>query len=76
MNKKRFIASSSNSNTIKIFDAETGQLYRQISLNGTINSPPICTDSEMYVGVTTSDGKNTLQYYKSPNFNLTRSVSI
>jgi hypothetical protein len=76
MNKKRFIAQSSTNNTIKVFNAETGQLFRVINVNGNISQPPICTESEMYVGITTSDGRQLLNYYNVPSFNLNRSVSI
>lgn len=76
MNKKRFVAQSASTNTIKVFNLETGQLYRVISVNGTISQPPICTEMEMYVGITTSDGKAIINYYKIPSFNLSRTISI
>lgn len=76
MNKKRFIAQQSGSNSIKIFNAETGQLFKVISITEQITSPPICTDEEMYVGVRTADGKQMLYYYSIPSFNLKSKTSI
>lgn len=76
MNKKRFIAQQSGSNSIKIFNAETGQLFKVISITEQITSPPICTDEEMYVGVRTADGKQMLYYYSIPSFNLKNKTSI
>jgi hypothetical protein len=76
MNKKRFVAQSASSNTIKVFNLETGQLHRIISVTGTISQPPICTEMEMYVGITTSDGKTIINYYNIPSFNLSRTTSI
>ena len=76
MNKKRFIAQQCGTNSIKIFNAETGQLFKIISLSEQITTPPICTDEEMYVGVRTADGKQMLHYYNIPSFNLKNKVSV
>jgi hypothetical protein len=70
MNKKRFIAQQSGINNIKIFNAETGQLYKIINTVEQIVSPPICTEQEMYVSVKTSDNKQIIHYYNIPSFNL------
>ena len=76
MNKKRFIAQQSSTNTIKIFNAETGQLFKIINITGEITSPPICTEEVMYVGVKTTDNTHTLHYFNIPSFNLKQKVSI
>ena len=76
MNKKRFIAQQSGSNSIKIFNAETGQLFKIINITDQICTPPICTEEEMYVGVRTADGKQMIYYYSIPSFNLKIKTSI
>jgi hypothetical protein len=76
MTRKRFIAQQGGRDLIKVFEAETGQLYRTISVMGNITSPPICNDHELYVGVTDSSGLQQLMYFSAPNFNLSRTVSI
>lgn len=74
--KKRFIAQQGGRDLIKVFNAETGQLYRTISVQGNITSPPICTESELYVGVTDSSGDQQMMYYSVPNFSLSRITSL
>lgn len=74
--KKRFIAQQGGRDLIKVFNAETGQLYRTISVQGNITSPPICTESELYVGVTDSSGGQQMMYFNVPTFNLARTISI
>lgn len=76
MNKKRFIAQQSGLNNIKVFNAETGQLFKIISVSENISTPPICTEDEMYFSVKGADGKQTLLYYTIPSFNLKRKASI
>ena len=76
MNKKRFISQQSGTNTIKIFNAETGQLFKVITITGDITSPPICTEEEMYVGVKGADGVHALHYYNIPSFKLKLKVTI
>ena len=73
---KSFIAQQAGARIVKIFSAETGQLYRTIDVGGDITSPPICTQTEMYVGVKESPSKNVIKYYKTPTFALNRVVPI
>lgn len=76
MNKtKRFIAQQGSATTVKVFLAETGQLYRVIDV-GTIISTPVCTESEMTVSVKGSDGKTCMKIYGIPGFNIKQSVSL
>lgn len=44
MNKKIFTAQLGSGNTIKVFDAETGQLHRIISTGGNVISSPIVVE--------------------------------
>lgn len=75
MNKKRYIAQQSGQTQVKIFDAETGSLYRVVDVGGEINSPPICTESDMYVGVTGPGNSNSIKYFAVPTFSLRKVVS-
>lgn len=75
--RKRFIPSVSGSNTIKLYDAETGQLYRMINTgNGRISGQPIVTENEMYVEVTESGNRKYLKYYTLPHCGLSRSTPL
>jgi len=73
--RKRLIASTGPNNTIKLFEAETGQLFRMINVNEDISSQPICTETEVFVTVTTSSGKQQIKYYGLPGGNLLRTSS-
>ena len=72
---KKFIASTGPNNTIKLFEAETGQLYRMINVGETISSQPIATDNEVFVTVTTSSGQQQIKYFGLPGGNLLRTSS-
>jgi hypothetical protein len=76
MNKKRFIAQQGSSTSIRVFLAETGQLYRVIDVGGTIVSPPICTEEDMYVSIRDAAGKTHIQYYTVPGFNIKRVTTL
>lgn len=76
MNKKRFIASTGPGNTIKLFEAETGNLYRVISVGARVSSQPICTESECYVNTTDDSGKTVIRYYSLPGCNLIRKTEV
>lgn len=74
--KKRFIPSVSGANMLKLFDAETGQLYRMINTgNGKITGQPIVSESEVYVEVTDMSGRY-IKYYGLPHGGLIRTVPI
>ena len=74
--RKKFIPSVSGKNTIKLFDAETGQLYKQFNTGGQISSQPIVTSDELYVEVTESGNKRFLKYYTLPHCGLSRSTPL
>jgi hypothetical protein len=61
MNKKRFIAHQGSATSIKVFLAETGQLYKVIDVGGNIISPPICTEEDMYVSIRDAAGNTQIK---------------
>lgn len=76
MNKKRFIAQQGSATTVKVFLAETGQLYRVIDVGGEIVSTPICSESEMVVQIKSKDGKHSIKHFSVPSFNIKQTVCI
>lgn len=72
--RKRFIATTGPNNSIKLFEAETGNLFRTISVGAPITSQPICNESEVFVTVQTPSGTQ-LKYFGLPGGNLTRTVN-
>lgn len=66
---KRFIPQVGSNNTIKLYDAVSGQLYRVINVDGNIISQPICLDNEMYVTVK-QGSTSVIKYYNLPTGNL------
>ncbi len=72
---KKFIPQTASNNTIKLFDASTGQLHRIIHVDGEIASQPICTDDELTV--TVKRGQiSTMQTYSMPNGTLKKTQSL
>lgn len=76
MNKKRFIAQQGSPTSVKVFLAETGQLYKVIDVGGNIISSPICTEDDMYVSVRDSAGNTQIKYYTVPGFNIKRVTTL
>lgn len=76
MNKKRFIAHQGSATSVKVFLAETGQLYKVIDVGGNIVSPPICTEEDMYVSVRDAAGNTQIKYYTVPGFNIKRVTTL
>lgn len=74
--RKKFIPSVSGKNTIKLFDAETGQLYKQFNTGGQISSQPIVTSDELYVEVTEAGNQKVLKYYALPHCGLKKTVPV
>lgn len=72
---KKLIAQMGSNNTVKVYDAATGQLHRIINVDGEITSPPICLESEMYVTVKRAGGSS-IYYYNLPTGSLKRVQSI
>jgi hypothetical protein len=75
---KRFIASTGPNNSIKLFEASTGNLYRTVTLGHreTLLTQPICTESEVFVTVQTPDGQKSMKYFSLPNLGLVRTVNL
>ncbi len=75
--RKKYIPSVTSQNTIKVFEAETGQLYKMVQCgNGKIAGQPIITDKEMYVEMIEAGDKKVIKYFSLPNFMLTKSVPV
>lgn len=75
MTTKKFIPAVASSNTVKLFNAATGQLHRIINVDGTIVSQPICLENEMYV--TVKQGSfNMVKYYSLPNGGLKKTQPL
>jgi hypothetical protein len=74
--KKKFIPSVAGKNTIRLFDAETGQLFKTFSTGGQITGQPIVTSSELYVEVTETGNKKYLKYYSLPHCGLKKSIPL
>ena len=74
--KKKYIPSVAGKNTIKLFDAETGQLFKQFNTGGQISGQPIVTNNELYVEVTEAGNRKFLKYYALPHCGLKKTVPI
>jgi len=75
MTTKKFIPALGNNNTVKLFDAITGQLHRIINVDGDIVSQPICLENEMYV--TVKQGSfNMVKYYSLPGGSLKKTQPL
>jgi hypothetical protein len=67
----KFIPQIASNNTIKLFEAQTGQLHRIINVSGTIISQPICLENEMYVSVD-DNGVKKILFFSLPYGGLSR----
>ncbi len=75
MNTKKFVTALGNNNTVKLFDATTGQLHRIINVDGEIISQPICLENEMYV--TVKQGSfSMIKYYSLPGGGLKKTQPL
>lgn len=75
MNKKIFIAQQGSGSTIKIFEAETGRLYRIIATGGKIISTPVVTDNIVTVTVESGDSRM-IKTFSLPNGGLKTTTVI
>ena len=72
---KKFTAQTGPNNTVKIFDAMTGQLCRTITPGGRIDGQPVCSDSSLFV--TVNKGSTRLyNQYTLPNGGLKSSKPL
>tara|TARA_R110002074_G_scaffold52381_3_gene131991 strand:+ start:644 stop:871 length:228 start_codon:yes stop_codon:yes gene_type:complete len=75
MNKRIFTAQLGSGNTIKVFDAETGQLHRIISTGGNVISSPIVVGDTITVTVS-EGGVNVMKIFTLPNGGLKSVTAI
>jgi hypothetical protein len=75
MKTKKFIPQIGSNNTIKLYDASTGQLYRVISVEGQVISQPVCLENEMYVTVKRGD-HTSVKFYSLPNGGLKKTQPL
>jgi|TARA_R110001583_G_scaffold96913_1_gene241597 hypothetical protein len=77
MNKmKQFIAQQGSNNTVKIFEASTGQLYRVIAVGGNIVSAPYASGHLMTVTVEGSGGKKHVKTFSLPHGGLKSTIPL
>jgi hypothetical protein len=72
---KKFIPQIGNQNTVKLFDASTGQLHRVVSVDGEIISQPICVENEMYVTVKRGEHKM-IKFFSLPSGSLKKTQPL
>lgn len=72
---KKFIPQIGSNNTVKLFDASSGQLYRVISVEGQIISQPICVENEMYITVKRGD-HTSIKFYSLPTGSLKKTQPL
>jgi hypothetical protein len=72
---KKLIAQLGSNNTVKVFDATSGQLHRVINVDGDIVSPPVCLESEMSITVKRAGGTS-IYFYNLPTGSLKRVQSV
>ena len=75
MKTRKFIAQIGNNNSVKVFDASNGTLYRVINVGGNIVSQPIVTESEMSV-VVKSGNLSVMKTYNLPTGGLRNTVTL
>ena len=66
----KFIARLGRNNTIRIFEAATGRLMREILVNGEVCDNPVCEEAKVSVEII-SEGKKYKAIYNLPNGSLT-----
>ena len=77
MSKQRqFIAQQGSSNTVKIFEAGTGQLYKVIAGGGNIVSAPYASGHLMTVTVEGPGGKKHVKTFSLPHGGLKSTLPL
>ena len=72
---RKFTAQPASNNTVKVFDASTGQLYRVINAGGRIDGQPTCTDQGIFLTVVKGPNR-VLNHYSLPNGGLKSSKPL
>ena len=72
---KKFTAQPASNNTVKVFDATTGQLYKVINAGGRIDGQPTCTDQGLFLTVQKGT-QRVLNHYSLPQGGLKSSKPL
>ena len=72
-NKRRFTVTTGPNNSIRLYESDSGRLFRTINVGQQITSQPIATEGEVFVTVETASGPQ-VNYYGLPGGNLIRTV--
>tara|TARA_R100001129_G_scaffold171836_1_gene142194 strand:- start:6365 stop:6601 length:237 start_codon:yes stop_codon:yes gene_type:complete len=73
---KQFIAQQGSNSTVKIFEASTGQLYKVITVGGSIVSQPYVAGHTLTVTTETSGGKKHVKTFSLPHGSLQTTVPV
>jgi len=65
----KFVARLGRNNTIRIFEAATGRLMREILVSGKVCDNPVCVEAKVSVEII-SEGKKYKAIYNLPNGSL------
>ena len=77
MNKsKQFIAQQGSNSTVRIFEANSGKLYRVITVGGNIVSQPYMSGHLMTVTVENAGGKRQVKTFSLPGGGLKSTVPV
>ena len=77
MNKnKQFIAQQGSNTTVKLYETNTGQLYRVITVGGNIVSQPYVAGNLMTVTVENAGGNRQVKTFSLPNGGLKSTVPV
>ena len=77
MNKNRqFIAQQGSSTTVKLYETNTGQLYRVITVGGNIVSQPYVAGNLMTVTVENAGGKRQVKTFSLPYGSLKTTIPV
>ena len=77
MNKsKQFIAQQGSNSTVRIFEANTGKLYRVITVGGNIVSQPYMSGNLMTVTVESAGGQKQVKTFSLPGGGLKSTIPV
>ena len=77
MNKERqFIAQQGSNTTVKLYETNTGQLYRVITVGGNIVSQPYVAGNLMTVTVENAGGKRQVKTFSLPYGSLKTTIPV
>jgi hypothetical protein len=73
--RKRFTVTTGPNNTVKLFDAETGSLYRTFPAGGQLINQPIVTENQVVCEVKVNN-QPMMNYFSLPGCSLLKSIQI